>query len=70
MTEADAFRRRRTGDAASAGEDLARSTEGPLIEEWLMKNDFQPVVGHKFISAPAHARLERRDRLRGPGRRT
>ncbi|HEV7667969.1 MAG TPA: SRPBCC domain-containing protein [Thermoanaerobaculia bacterium] len=23
-------------------------TEGPLIEEWLMKNDFQPVVGHKF----------------------
>ncbi len=23
-------------------------TLGPLIEEWLMKNDFQPVVGHKF----------------------
>jgi len=23
-------------------------TEGHLIEEWLMKNDFQPVVGHKF----------------------
>ena len=23
-------------------------TEGPLIEEWLMSNDFQPVVGHKF----------------------
>jgi len=23
-------------------------TQGPLIEEWLMKNDFQPVVGHKF----------------------
>jgi uncharacterized protein YndB with AHSA1/START domain len=20
----------------------------PLIEEWLMKNDFQPVVGHRF----------------------
>jgi uncharacterized protein YndB with AHSA1/START domain len=20
-------------------------TQGPLIEEWLMKNDFQPVVG-------------------------
>jgi hypothetical protein len=19
-----------------------------LIEEWLMKNDFQPVVGHRF----------------------
>jgi uncharacterized protein YndB with AHSA1/START domain len=23
-------------------------TEGSLIEEWLMKNDFQPVVGHRF----------------------
>lgn len=23
-------------------------TEGALIEEWLMKNDFQPVVGHQF----------------------
>ena len=23
-------------------------TEGPLIEEWLMKNDFQPVVDHRF----------------------
>jgi len=23
-------------------------TEGPLIEEWLMKNDFRPVVGHRF----------------------
>jgi len=23
-------------------------TQGPLIEEWLMKNDFKPVVGHKF----------------------
>jgi uncharacterized protein YndB with AHSA1/START domain len=23
-------------------------TQGPLIEEWLMKNDFLPVVGHKF----------------------
>jgi uncharacterized protein YndB with AHSA1/START domain len=23
-------------------------THGPLIEEWLMKNDFQPVVGHAF----------------------
>jgi uncharacterized protein YndB with AHSA1/START domain len=23
-------------------------TQGPLIEEWLMKNDFQPVVGQKF----------------------
>jgi len=22
--------------------------QSPLIEEWLMKNDFRPVVGHKF----------------------
>src|SRR5712672_1508615 len=23
-------------------------TQGPLIKEWLMDNDFQPAVGHKF----------------------
>lgn len=23
-------------------------TQSPLIEEWLMENDFQPVVGHRF----------------------
>lgn len=23
-------------------------TEGQLIEEWLMSNDFKPVVGHRF----------------------
>jgi uncharacterized protein YndB with AHSA1/START domain len=23
-------------------------TEGPLIEQWLMNNDFQPQVGHQF----------------------
>lgn len=23
-------------------------TQGPLIEQWLMTNDFQPVVGHQF----------------------
>lgn len=23
-------------------------TQGPVIEEWLMKNDFEPVVGHRF----------------------
>jgi uncharacterized protein YndB with AHSA1/START domain len=23
-------------------------TQSPLIEEWLMTNDFQPVVGHRF----------------------
>jgi uncharacterized protein YndB with AHSA1/START domain len=30
-------------------------TQGPLIKEWLMDNDFQPVVGHRFSfrSTPA-----------------
>ena len=23
-------------------------TQGPLLEEWLMKNDFEAVVGHRF----------------------
>ncbi|MES2129071.1 MAG: SRPBCC domain-containing protein [Pseudomonadota bacterium] len=23
-------------------------TQGPLLEAWLMKNDFQPIVGHHF----------------------
>jgi uncharacterized protein YndB with AHSA1/START domain len=23
-------------------------TQGPLIQEWLMANDFQPLVGHQF----------------------
>jgi len=23
-------------------------TQGPMIKEWLMENDFQPAVGHKF----------------------
>ena len=23
-------------------------TEGPLLEQWLMKNDFQPVAGYSF----------------------
>jgi uncharacterized protein YndB with AHSA1/START domain len=23
-------------------------TQSPLVEQWLMKNDFQAVVGHKF----------------------
>ena len=23
-------------------------TQGPLIKEWLMDNDFQPIVGHSF----------------------
>ena len=33
-------------------------TQGPLLEAWLMKNDFQQVVGHKFnfraAPAPPH----------------
>jgi uncharacterized protein YndB with AHSA1/START domain len=32
-----------------APEKLWRAlTHGPLIQEWLMDNDFQPVVGHRF----------------------
>ncbi len=23
-------------------------TQGPLIKEWLLENDFQPIVGHRF----------------------
>jgi uncharacterized protein YndB with AHSA1/START domain len=23
-------------------------TEGPLVKEWLMENDFEPVLGHRF----------------------
>jgi uncharacterized protein YndB with AHSA1/START domain len=23
-------------------------TQGPLIEEWLMKSDFEPVLAHRF----------------------
>ena len=31
-------------------------TQAPLIEEWLMKNDFEPIVGHRFNfrAAPIH----------------
>ena len=36
-------------DFAHAPEKVWRAlTQGHLIEEWLMKNDFQPVVGHRF----------------------
>src|SRR2546422_11630519 len=32
-----------------AAEKIWRAlTQGPLIEEWLMKNDFKPVVGRRF----------------------
>ena len=45
-------------------------TQAPLIEEWLMRNDFQPVVGHKIqFPGGSHAAMERRDRLRSPHRR-
>jgi uncharacterized protein YndB with AHSA1/START domain len=34
---------------AHAPEKVWRAlTEGPLLEQWLMKNDFAPVVGHRF----------------------
>ncbi len=36
-------------EIAHAPEKIWRAlTEPHLIEEWLMKNDFRPVVGHKF----------------------
>jgi len=34
---------------AHAPEKVWRAlTEGPLLEQWLMRNDFAPVVGHRF----------------------
>ena len=42
-------------DMPHAPEKIWRAlTQGPLIEEWLMANDFQAVVGHhfKFRSKP------------------
>lgn len=36
-------------DMAHPAEQIWRAlTQSTLIEEWLMKNDFQPVVGHSF----------------------
>jgi uncharacterized protein YndB with AHSA1/START domain len=36
-------------DMAHPPEKIWRAlTQSALIEEWLMKNDFEPVVGHKF----------------------
>src|SRR5262249_6047022 len=43
-------------------------TQPHLIEEWLMKNDFKPAVGHRFKLQSAR-RLGRRVGLRGPRRR-
>ena len=45
-------------------------TEGPLIDEWLMKNDFEPVIGHTSLFARPVAGLERRDRLQSLDGRT
>jgi uncharacterized protein YndB with AHSA1/START domain len=36
-------------DIAHPPEKVWRAlTQGALLEEWLMKNDFQPTVGHRF----------------------
>ena len=36
-------------DAPHPQEKIWRAlTQSALVEEWLMKNDFQPVVGHRF----------------------
>jgi uncharacterized protein YndB with AHSA1/START domain len=32
----------------SPGKVWRALTEGKLIDQWLMNNDFQPVVGHRF----------------------
>jgi hypothetical protein len=46
-------------------------TQGPLIEQWLMKNDFEPILGPQVqLSRSAHPRLERSHRLRGTGNRS
>jgi uncharacterized protein YndB with AHSA1/START domain len=44
--------------------------QGPLIEQWLMKNDFRPIVGHGFTFGSTPATLERRHELRSPDSRT
>lgn len=51
MTEANPAIRSVTieRDLPHAPEKIWRAlTQGHLIEEWLMKNNFQPVVGHSF----------------------
>ena len=54
-----------------APEKLWRALTQPhLIEEWLMKNDFKPEIGHQFSSSHGPAAwLERRYRLPGARRR-
>jgi hypothetical protein len=41
------------------GSDSGRRalTQGPLIEPWLMKNEFQPVVGHASTSTVIPIRI-------------
>jgi hypothetical protein len=41
------------------GSDSGRRalTQGPLIKAWLMKNEFQPVVGHASTSAVIPIRI-------------
>ena len=42
-------------------------TESNLIEQWLMKNDFQPAVGRVHSAHGSRAQLEWRDRLQSCG---
>jgi uncharacterized protein YndB with AHSA1/START domain len=51
MTEADVQTRSVTVERTlpHSPEKIWRAlTQGHLIEEWLMQNDFEPVVGHRF----------------------
>ncbi len=74
MTELTAARRaypcRRTGDAASAGEDLARAHARPADRGMADEERF-PAGGRPQVQFPRSAdpRLERSDRLRGAGNR-
>ena len=46
-------------------------TESPLLAQWMMSNDFAPVVGRKFqFRNEPKPNLERHRRLRGPDRRS
>ena len=45
-------------------------TQGPLLEEWLMRNDFQPGWATSSTSEQSRAALEWRGRIASPGGRT
>ncbi len=47
----NALRRRRARHAYPPEKIWRALTQPHLIEEWLMKNDFRPVVGHRSICA-------------------